>query len=80
VAGAQRYLVFVTAADEPGLLWSWAGSNSSVSYGDTSIEGVPGSQDDGWPLSLSANGYAWSVVALDTQGRVVGLLLRNRSP
>jgi hypothetical protein len=79
VSGAERYLVFATATDEPGLLWSWSGSGTSVTYGDTSLEGVTGSQNDGWPLSLSASRYTWSVVALDNQGHVIGLLLRDPS-
>jgi hypothetical protein len=80
VTGAQRYLVFATAVNEPGLLWGWSGIGTSVTYGDTSLQGVAGSQSDSWPLSLSLTGYAWSVVALDHQGRVVGLLLRDQGP
>jgi hypothetical protein len=78
VSGATRYLVTVTAMKAPFVLWTWSGSTSSVTYGDTSIEGTPNTADDAWPISLASTDYRWSVVALNGQGQIVGAKVRSR--
>jgi len=76
VPGATRYLVLVTAKEGHPILWSWGGSRTSVQYGDTEIDGVPGTANESWPVTLQSAGFAWSIVALNDQGRAVALLLR----
>jgi DNA-binding NarL/FixJ family response regulator len=68
-----QYVVTVTG---PGsaLAWSWAGTTTSVSYGDTAIPAVPGSAGDGWTVPLPS-GYHWTVLAVDSKG-IIGLKLR----
>ena len=78
VPGAARYVLAVTSAQAPALLWSWSGSASSATYGDTSIEGAPSTSDDAWPVPLGTASYTWSVLALDARGQIVGLVLRAR--
>ncbi|HEX6510142.1 MAG TPA: hypothetical protein VF221_21135 [Chloroflexota bacterium] len=77
VPGATRYAVFLVGRDGQMILWSWSGSALSAQYGDTTIPNVPGSENDLWPLSLPTGGYTWSVLALDTSGKIVALSLRN---
>jgi hypothetical protein len=77
VAGAALYLVAVTAPGTPSIVWTWSGSATSVTYGDTSIEGTAGTADDGWPVHLPAS-YTWSVLALDGSGRIVGVRFRAK--
>jgi hypothetical protein len=76
VAKATRYLVVVVDSAQPAVMWSWSGSTANVSYGSTAIDGVPGSEQATWSVSLRASGYTWSVIALDQLGRIVGVKLR----
>jgi hypothetical protein len=74
VTGARRYVVAVYPL-HGSLVWSWSGTATSVRFGDTSIDGLAGSPDDGWPIPLPP-GAVWTVAALDGQGTIVGLKLR----
>lgn len=74
VNGAAQYIVSVTSPDGP-ILWTWTGADTTVTYGDTAIEGVPGSADDGWSIPAPSR-YTWTVVALDAEGKIVGIKLR----
>lgn len=76
VSGAARYVVLPSAGASVQLPWSWSGTSTSVQYGDTSLPNVPGSETEAWPVSLASSGYTWSVLALDSSGRVVGVALR----
>lgn len=78
VASASRYVVFVSASDGSQILWSWAGSGTSVSYGDTAIVGMVGSGDDTWTIARP-DSFSWSVLAVDSQGHIVGTALRVKS-
>jgi hypothetical protein len=73
VSGADRYVLAVSSGGH--LTWTWAGTATSVTYGDTSLAGVDGSADDGWSTPLEA-GSTWTVIALDHDGAVVGIKLR----
>lgn len=77
VPGATRYVLFVTSASGVSLGWSWAGGSASTTYGDTAIDGLAGSAQDGWP-SAAPLGYRWSVLALDGSGEIVGLKLPDQ--
>lgn len=70
VPSATRYLVLAWNAS--GLTWAWAGTATSVTYGDTSLNGVP---------AMSAAQFAaftsWSVLALNESGAVVGAAFRH---
>jgi hypothetical protein len=67
-----RYVVAVRATDASGILWAWSGTGTSVTFGDTSLDGVAGSGDDVWPLDVGSTSYTWSVLELDGSGRIVG--------
>lgn len=80
IPGAQRYLVAVTAdGATSSVLWTWAGAGTSVRYGDSALDGVPGSTP-AWPLSAAGATWHWSVLALDGQGRIIGAALRLPAP
>jgi hypothetical protein len=68
-----RYVVTVTGSS--GLLWSWSGSGTSATYGDTTLAGVPSSSAGGWPISLPAS-YHWTVLARDGS-TIIGLKLHS---
>lgn len=79
VPGATRYIVTVSPAQGPAPLWAWSGGSTSVAYGDTALEGAPNTAADGWPLDIQPKTpYTWSVLALDSHGRIVGVMLRTR--
>jgi hypothetical protein len=67
-----QYVVTVTGAS--GVVWTWAGTTTSATFGDTTQADLPGSAADGWTAPLPS-GYHWSVLAL-AGDRVVGLKLR----
>jgi hypothetical protein len=73
VGGATRYLV---VAESGNLLWAWSGTSTRVTYGDTAIDGLPGSDTDAWPIQQPSAGAQWSILALDGGGRIVGAQLR----
>lgn len=74
VKGADRYVVTVYPL-HGGLVWSWSGTATSARFGDTAVDGLVGSPDDGWSIS-PPSGFVWTVAALDSHGTVVGLKLR----
>jgi hypothetical protein len=76
VAGATKYVVFVSSSNPASLSWTWSGTSTSVQYGDTSLPGLPGSESDVWPVTLTPAGYTWSVLALNAGGHIIGLALR----
>lgn len=67
-----RYVLTVTGSN--GLAWTWSGTGTGVTYGDTSIPGVTGSGADGWSVPLPSS-YHWTVLALDGS-KIIGLKLR----
>lgn len=69
-----RYVVTVVGPGNSGIAWTWSGTATNVTYGDTSLTGIPGSTADGWSTPLPA-GYRWTVLALDGS-KIVGLKLR----
>lgn len=75
VTGATHYLVTVLAPHDPEILWTWSGTATSVTFGDTAIDGSASTGGDGWPVS-AGTGYRWTVTALNGQGQIVGLKLR----
>lgn len=75
VKGASSYLVTVTASTTPRILWTWSGGATGVTFGDTAIDGLSGSNADGWTISPTS-GYQWSVLALDGQGRIISAMFR----
>lgn len=76
VAGATKYVVFVSNVAPASLPWAWSGSATSVQYGDASLPGLPGSDSETWPVSVTPGGYIWSVLALDSAGHIIGAALR----
>jgi hypothetical protein len=79
VSGASRYLVVVAPGAGAPILWAWSGNSTSVAYGDTAIEGAPGTGGDGWSIALPAATYTWSVLAFNDRGQVVGVRFRAKS-
>jgi hypothetical protein len=74
---ASRYLVVVAPSEGSPPLWTWSGGARELAYGDTELEGLQGTAGDAWTIP-PPDSYIWSVVALDAQGRVVGMA--NVSP
>lgn len=74
--GATSYVVSVIGPT--GLVWSWAGSGTSVQLGDTTLDGVPGSGND-LPPHIDTAGTRWSVLALGASGTIVGATFRKSS-
>jgi cell division septation protein DedD len=73
IPGAARYVVTAQASGE--LVWSWAGSATGISFGDTSIDGMTGTSGDSWPVPLPG-AVTWSVLALNSQGTIMGAAFR----
>lgn len=65
VEGASLYLVAVQAPDGR-LYWAWRTEDTSVPVG-----GLPRLEEDAFGPAVS-RGMTWSVIALDTDGAVVG--------
>ncbi|MDQ2743017.1 MAG: hypothetical protein M3Z66_12080, partial [Chloroflexota bacterium] len=76
VPGAVRYVVTVTNTNDSTLLWAWSGATTSVNFGDTAIEGLGSSAGDSWSIALPHSDYAWSVVAFNGSGQIVGVQFR----
>ncbi|GAC1465186.1 MAG: hypothetical protein PVSMB7_09210 [Chloroflexota bacterium] len=74
VPGATRYSVFVVSAPGDAILWSWAGNATMVAYGDTAIDTVVDSADDGW-TAAAPTGYRWGILAVNDAGQIVGMKL-----
>jgi len=74
--GAVRYVVTVTGTNDSTLLWAWSGATTSVTFGDTTIDGLAGSAGDSWPIALPHSDYAWSVLAFNGSGQIVGVQFR----
>jgi hypothetical protein len=79
VIGVTRYVVAVTSADSKEILWAWAGSGTSVTFGDTSIPGMANSADDAWPALPDGTSFTWSVLALNAPGQIVGASFRAKA-
>ncbi len=79
VPGAVRYVVTVTDTNDSTLLWAWSGATTSVTFGDTAIEGLGGSAGDSWPIALPQSDYAWSVLAFNGSGQIVGVQFRVKA-
>jgi hypothetical protein len=75
VTGAAEYVLTVESASNLSILWSWAGSVPTVTYDDSTIEGLPGGGNDGKAIP-PGSGYRWSVLALDAKGRIIGAAFR----
>lgn len=75
VAGAVSYVVIVTSPKGHGVIWTWSGSDTTATFGDTAIPGVPGTESDGWTAALP-DGYGWSVLALDGAGKIMAAAFR----
>lgn len=76
VPGAVRYVVTVTGMNDSTLLWAWSGAATSVTFGDTTIDGLGGSAGDSWPIALPRSEYSWSVLAFNGSGQIVGVKFR----
>jgi hypothetical protein len=74
VPGATSYIVSVIGS--AGVVWSWGGSATSTQLGETTLNGVPGSEED-LPPHIDATGAHWSVIALDSNGTIVGATFRK---
>ncbi len=79
VPGAVRYVVTVTDTRDSVLVWAWSGATTSVSFGDTVIAGLGGSAGDSWPIALPQSDYAWSVLAFNESGQIVGVKFRVKA-
>lgn len=76
VAGASRYLVTVADVGSYTLLWTWSGPATAATYGDTSLDGLSGTSGDIWPVSFGGGTHAWSILAFNPRGQIVGILPR----
>ncbi|HZU12427.1 MAG TPA: hypothetical protein VFB58_06275 [Chloroflexota bacterium] len=70
VSGAVRYVAVALSGGAPAYVWS--GSALSVTFGDTSLDGVTGSAEDGWTIAAPAH-LTWHVLALGVRGQIVGI-------
>lgn len=68
VAGASRYALVLVSSGTP--VYAWSGRGTQVTYGDTSLDGVAGSDGDAWPGSIPGS-YTWSVIAVNESGKVI---------
>ncbi len=79
VPGAVHYVVTVTDTNDSTLLWAWSGAATSATFGDTAIEGLSNSAGDSWPIALPQSDYAWSVLAFNGSGQIVGVQFRVKA-
>src|SRR5579884_1285014 len=71
VINAGAYIV--TISDAAGLAWTWSGPQTSVTYGDTTLDGSPDNNRP-WPSSLTVP-YSLSILALNSQGQIIAARL-----
>jgi len=79
VPGAVGYVVTVTNTNDSTLLWAWSGATASVTFGDTTVDGLGDSANDSWPIALPQRDYVWSVLALNGLGQIVGVQFRIKA-
>lgn len=70
VPGAARYIAVTLSAGLPDYFWS--GTADSVTYGDTTLEGIADSADDDW-TTAEPSPHAWHILALNAEGKIVGI-------